>query len=136
MTSYAIVGFYLGVNALFFIFLSFKVIGLRQNNQASIGDGDNETLAYRIRAHGNAAEYMPIFFIALSLAAHLGTPPLALHILGVVFTAGRFFHAIWFLKPSLNIKMRIAGMLLTFSAIGLTALGLLAHGIVIMAGGY
>lgn len=136
MAQLAIVGFYLGLNALLFFWLSAKVIGIRRSDGVSIGDGENKQLAHFIRGQGNAAEYMPIFFIMLGIAALLNTPPIALHIMGLVFTVGRFLHASWFLKPSSNLKPRIAGMMLTFIAIIVLALGLIAHAVMIISGGY
>lgn len=137
MAKFAIVGLYLGINALIFIWLSFKVIGIRRGEKISIGDGENETLAYYVRGHGNAAEYMPIFFLLMIAAASLNTPPIALHLFGVLFTMGRLLHALWFVNPSFErIKQRIAGMLLTLSSIALLAIGLIIHATVIMAGGY
>jgi len=136
MAKFAIVGFYLSINAILFIWLSFKVIGIRRSQQISIGDGEDKTLSHRIRAQGNAAEYMPIFFLLMAAAALLSTPPIALHIFGLAFTVGRLLHAFWFLNPSKNMKPRISGMLLTLSSISILAVGLLVHSIVIMAGGY
>lgn len=136
MAKFAIVGFYLSINALLFIWLCFKVIGVRRSQQISIGDGDNKILSHRMRAQGNAGEYMPIFFLLMAAAATLSTPPLALHIFGAAFTIGRILHAYWFLNPSKNMKPRVAGMLLTLGSITILAAGLLTHSAVIMAGGY
>lgn len=136
MALLAIVGFYLGINALLFVGLAFKVIGFRRRDQISIGDGDNKALAHAIRGHGNAAEYMPLFFVMLGLAALLNTPPVALHLMGLTFTVGRFLHAYWFLNPSKNLMPRVSGMILTFASFAVLALGLIAHAMVIMAGGY
>lgn len=136
MAKFAIVGFYLSINAMWFIWLSFKVIGIRRGKQISIGDGDDKTLAHRIRAQGNAAEYMPMFFLLLGAAALLSTPPIALHLFGLAFTIGRIMHGYWFLNPSKNFKPRVYGMMLTFLSTGILAIGILAHSIVIMAGGY
>lgn len=136
MAKFAIVGFYLSINALLFIWLCIKVIGVRRGQQISIGDGDNKTLALRVRGQGNAAEYMPLFFLLLGSAAWLSAPPIALHILGLAFTIGRMSHAYWFLNPSRNMKPRIAGMMLTLSSTSILAIGLLIHSVVIMAGGY
>ncbi|MEP1441935.1 MAG: MAPEG family protein [Hyphomicrobiales bacterium] len=136
MAKFAIVGFYLSINALLFIWLCFKVINVRRGEQISIGNGDNKKLHHRIRAQGNAAEYMPIFFLLMVGAASLSTPPLALHVFGAAFTVGRILHAYWFLSPSKNLKPRVAGMMLTLSSTSILAVGLLAHSVVIMAGGY
>lgn len=136
MAKFAIVGFYLSINALLFLWLSAKVIGIRRGEKVSIGDGDNKILAHRIRGQGNAAEYMPLFFLMLGAAALLNTPPIALHIIALAFTIGRVLHASWFLKPSSNLKSRVTGMVLTLLSMGVLALGLIAHSVVIMAGGY
>ncbi|MEP2943088.1 MAG: MAPEG family protein [Hyphomicrobiales bacterium] len=136
MAEFAIVGFYLGINALLVLWLSAKVIGVRRAEQISIGDGGNKMLSYFQRGHGNAVENIPIFFLMLGVAALLNTPPIALHVLGVLFTLGRILHGYWFTHPSDDIKTRFVGMLLTLISMAVLALGLIAHSAVIMAGGY
>ena len=136
MAEVAIVGFYLALNAFLFLILSRKVIAIRRDEQISIGDGDNKALAHRIRGQGNAAEYMPIFFLLLGAAAFLSAPPIAIHLFGVVFTIGRIMHAYWFLKMPESFKPRLYGMILTLTSISLLAISLFVHCLVIMAGGY
>ena len=136
MSKFAIVGFYLSLNALWFLWLSIKVIQIRRGQQISIGDGDDQALSYCIRGQANAAEYMPIFFLLLGVAALLSTPPIALHLFGLTFTVGRILHGYWFLNPSKNLKPRVLGMVLTLLSSGVLAIGLLVHAIVILAGGY
>ncbi|MEO1067238.1 MAG: MAPEG family protein [Pseudomonadota bacterium] len=132
---FAVVGFYLALNALLLMALSFSVIGERRGARISIGDGDNKKLAHRIRAQGNAAEYMPIFFLVMAMAAMLNISVWTLHIAGVVFTLGRFMHAYWFLKPSKNMKPRVFGMIMTTIAIIALSLRTLVQAIVIMVSG-
>lgn len=130
-----IVGFYLGLNALLLVWFVFKVVGLRRREQVSLGDGGNKHLQRVMRGHANAAETMPIFFIMLSVAALINTPGFVLHIFGALFTAGRVYHALFFVREKSGFNPRYYGMLLTLIAIGGLALGLIGHGIFVMVGG-
>jgi uncharacterized protein len=69
--------------AILHVWMSLRVSRLRRHFRVSIGDGGNEALARRMRAHGNFAENMPIFLILL-----------VLWLLGVVSgtTLGGFVH--------------------------------------------
>lgn len=136
MAELAIVGFYLALNAFLFLLLSSKVIAIRRSEQISIGDGNNNTLAHRIRGQANASEYIPIFFLLLGVAALLSAPAIALHLFAAVFTIGRILHAYWFLKMPESFKTRFYGMVLTLISMSLLAITLLGHCIVIMSGGY
>lgn len=121
-----ITAFYAGLNALFLIWLATRVIRYRRAGVASIGDGGHEGLARSIRAHGNAAETMPVALILLGLAEMLGAPGFALHLAGAGLTAGRAMHGLRFngVGPA---WFRFAGMALTLAVTGLLALGLVGH---------
>lgn len=126
MTPPVVTAFYAGLNALFFIWLTVRVIGYRRAGIASIGDGGHEGLARSIRAHGNAAEFMPIALILLALSEIFGAPGAALHLAGAGLTAGRAMHGLRFngVGPA---WFRFAGMALTLAVTGLLALGLVGH---------
>lgn len=51
---------YAGLLALMFVALSARVIVRRRSAHAALGDGDDNDLSRRIRAHGNFAEYAPL----------------------------------------------------------------------------
>lgn len=84
---------YVGINILILLFLSWSVIGVRRSDKISLGDGGDAKLAQKIRAHGNAAEYMPMAMIGLLVMASTGQPLWAVHFGGILFTVGRALHA-------------------------------------------
>ena len=51
-------------------------------------------LARRIRAHANAAEYVPLALLLLLILELNQTQPMLLHVFGCVLIAGRILHAI------------------------------------------
>ena len=126
---------YAALLGLFLVFLSIHTIkGLRKFGVA-LGDAAHNDMKRRIRAHGNLAEYAPIFLIMLGYA-ELGNLPLwAVHTIGILFTAGRLMHAYSLLKAehyaddklTANPVWRIRGMICTFNCIGLLAVVILVQ---------
>lgn len=93
MTLFQIVGLYVALNLLLHIFLMLNVGNQRMKSKVNLGDGGDTTLLGKIRAQGNFVENAPMILIALISMAFLSAPPLALHIVGAVFTLGRVAHA-------------------------------------------
>src|SRR3712207_1417931 len=56
-----------GAAALMNLWLGLRVSMLRRRHKVSIGDGGNDAVRTRMRAHANFAEYTPIFLILLGL---------------------------------------------------------------------
>jgi uncharacterized membrane protein YecN with MAPEG domain len=73
----------------------------------------DDILVRAIRAHGNAAEYMPLALLMLLLLALLGAPLLLIHALGIGLTAGRVFHAAGMFREDHPNAVRFTGNLLT-----------------------
>lgn len=117
---------YAAILGLMLIALSINVIKGRRKFGAALGDADNVDMKRRIRAHGNLAEYAPIFLILLGYAEYGGLPGWAVHACGVFFLAGRVMHAYSVLKAeqyvdhqlTANPVWRIRGMFCTFNMIG------------------
>ena len=65
---------YAALAAVILIVLALRVIGARRSRRVAIGDGADEDLARRIRAHGNFAEYTPLALV-LILLLELGRAP-------------------------------------------------------------
>lgn len=120
MTPIAAAAVYAGVNILILLFLSFRVVGRRRSAQVSLGTGGDADLEVRVRAHGNASEYIPATMLGLFIAASLGAPLWAVHAIGGVFTAGRVLHGIG-----------LSGGIMAPRALGMmfTWLGMLASGV-------
>lgn len=121
-----VTAFFAGINAILLCWLAFRVIRIRQTG-ISIGDGGDPTLQRLIRGHGNAAEYMPIGLILLALTEGMGTPGWAVALVGLVFTAGRLVHALHFAGLLPQLIWRVVGMLSTFAALFLCAIGLIGY---------
>lgn len=123
------VGIYLALNALIMIWFAKSTGELRRKHKILIGDGGNLHLIRTMRGHANAAENIPMFMLALLVAALMGMPTFGVHIFGIVFTVGRATHAYYFIKEDAPVIYRFAGFGIALVAMALLLLGLLTHGI-------
>lgn len=119
-----------GLLALWLMFLQSRVIAFRGARRVSLGDGGHEDGLRLIRAHGNAAETIPIFLILLGLGEGMGAPGWVVALLGAAFLAGRVLHGMQFILDRRGFSFRMWGMILTLGATGLAALGAIGHGLV------
>jgi uncharacterized membrane protein YecN with MAPEG domain len=94
MTLFEIVALYAAINLILAPILMYRVGQIRLGEKISLGDGGNDLLQSRIRAHGNFTENAPLLLIGLFALASLSAAPLLLHIFGAAFTLGRIIHAI------------------------------------------
>lgn len=104
-----------------YIVLAARVVNFRKANRVSLGDGGNAELLCRIRAHGNCGEYAPFGVVLLALAELSQAPAPVVHLSGVALVVGRFLHA-WAIGWNGPMGARVAGMVLTFTAMGLASL--------------
>jgi uncharacterized membrane protein YecN with MAPEG domain len=117
---------YAALLALLFIALSVRTLRLRATLRIAIGDGGNERLLRASRVHGNFAEYVPITLL-MSLLLELGVGPVPLvHAVGLCLLVSRVVHALGVSRSPEQLRIRVVGMVLTFSALGGGAFGLLA----------
>jgi len=110
-----------GLLGLLLLILGVRIVMMRMRNRISLGDGDNPDLLTRIRAHGNAAEWIPIGLILLFLAEQrlgFGWPVIALAALLVI---GRLLHPFGLANREPN-ALRSLGMVFTWTAVGSLAL--------------
>lgn len=117
---------------LIFIWLSVRVIAVRVSGEVSIGDGGNTDLHYKIRAHGNFSEYVPLFLIILGALELAGANQIALIIFGDLFILSRISH-VFGMGEHAKIAFRQLGTVGSFACIigtslyglylGLTQLG-------------
>lgn len=114
MTAVSAAALYIGVNIVLLFFLSFRVVGGRMRTKVSLGSGGDSDLELRMRAHGNAAEYIPACMLGLFVLSQFAVPVWAIHGLGGVFTLGRVLHA--FGLSSTVLWARQFGMVLTWLA--------------------
>ncbi len=105
---------YAAALGLLYVPLSFAVIRSRRRSGVSLGDGGQQELQRRVRAHANFAEYVPIVLILLLLAELGGAAPWRLHLSGASLLLGRCLHAATFLFTQRFMPGRVGGMVMTF----------------------
>ena len=120
---------YAALLALLFVALSWRVIGARRGARVSLGDGGDETLLRRSRAHGNFAEYAPIGLLLIAFAETMGAWGWLVHVLNLTLLGGRAAHAYALSGPP-NMPARTGGMIATFAALVAAALTILVLSLV------
>lgn len=92
-------------------------VGLRRFKiHTSLGDGGDETLIRRMRAHGNFVETVPMALILMMLVELSGGSADLVHGLGIALVVGRVLHYFTLiLKPMA--PTRALGMILTMGSI-------------------
>ncbi|MGD9966488.1 MAG: MAPEG family protein [Hyphomonadaceae bacterium] len=117
---------YAGVNTFILLTLGVLVMLGRRRHKIVLGEGQNEAFTRAVRAHANAAEYIPAALIGLVTLALFdpATPVWLLHAAGISLTVGRILHGWGLHTGALNFG-RMAGMVLTWAAYVLIGGGLL-----------
>ena len=118
---------YAGLNILILVGLSFAVVRARIAHKVVLGDGGNPAVLRAIRAHANAAEYIPAGLVGLIGLALLNSqggaaPPLpgwTLHAAGVALTLGRALHAVGLSLGERNAGRSLGTLLTWLSLIGM-----------------
>ncbi len=119
-----------GLSGLIFLWLSLRVVMVRQAAKVSIGDGGDARLLGRIRAHANFAEYVPIILLLmLAIELSLKTTPRALMLVAFALPVLRLAHAIGMGREGANLP-RAVGILGTW----LMLAGLSGWALVVAAG--
>jgi len=109
--------FYAGLLGLWFLVLSVRVILGRRSGKVNLGDGGNESLLRRIRAHGNFAEYVPFILILMGALESTGVQGWLLHVVGAPLLLGRLLHGYAFSFTAQFMLGRVAGTVLTLAAL-------------------
>jgi len=89
---------YGGLTALLTVGLAMNISRMRGKHNVLRGDGGIPELQGAIRAHGNAAEHVPLAILLLLLAELCGGSSLVLHVLGGAFLVARIIHPIGLIK--------------------------------------
>ncbi len=98
-----------GFCGLLYFILTLRVGQLRQAHKVAIGDGGNDALLGRIRAHANFAEYVPIILVLMgAIEAGIGRGNELLASTGILLFLLRIAHAIGMTRPAPN-PFRLAG---------------------------
>ena len=113
---------YASILTLVFIYLSFRVIGMRRNAKVSLGDGGEKQLQARARAHANFAEYVPLCLLLMLMAELQGLTGWTLHLIGALLLMGRLSHAYSLSLDKTSNNFRVVGMISTFAALVVGAL--------------
>ena len=100
----AVTAFYAAILGLIFACLSTWVIAGRFKLQILHGDGGNETMNRRMRAHGNFAEYVPVILLLLALFESSGGSKAIVRILLVVLTVARLMHPVGMIAPPNSVQ--------------------------------
>ena len=93
MTLFQIAALYIALNLILAPLLMYRVGQVRIGKKINLGDGGDELMLSRIRAHGNFTENAPLALIGLIGLAMLSAHPIALHVFGAAFFIGRILHA-------------------------------------------
>jgi len=118
----AITAFYAALLGLFFVFLSFRVIGWRRLKSVELGHGEDSQLLRRMRVHANFAEYVPFALLLMAIAESMTAPRPLIHVAGLILIAGRLMHAYGLSQTPHILRLRVGGMILTFTALALSAI--------------
>ena len=120
-----ITGLYAALSTLLILVLAVRVVAYRRAHRIGLGDNNDAELRKRIRAHGNAIEYLPFGLILLLVLELNQTAPLLLHVFGIVLLLARLAHA-WGVSHHSGLSPgRAAGVVLTFGVLAAMALLLL-----------
>lgn len=110
--------------AVFYVAMSAYVITMRARTDTMLGADGNISMLVAMRRHGNLSEYLPFAILIMALAEIIGLGSTWLHCAGIALVAGRLIHPFG-ISASGNLAPRVVGMLATFAAILIPALGIL-----------
>jgi len=130
MLRLEIAALYAGVNILILLALAVLVMLGRRKHKIVLGDGANEAFTRAVRAHANAAEYIPAGLVGIALLALFdpATPIWLLHAAGLSLTLGRILHGVGLHTGTLNAG-RTLGTALTWLSYLLLGGGLIWAGL-------
>lgn len=119
---------YAALLGILFIILSAWVSAGRGQYRVHHGDGGEEGLQRRIRAHANFAEYVPLALLLMGLAEATGTHFHTVHVLLIALLIARIVHPIGMVMPKGSLwqfLLRTPSILATWAVILIAAIMLL-----------
>lgn len=122
MTNPKITLLFASLHVLLMIVLLARVVRRRRDLKVGIGDGGDELLARRIRAHANFTENVPIALVLMAMLEMSGLAAPWLWSLGGVLLIARVLHSIGLSTSSGNSFGRLWGTLLTMVVLAAMAL--------------
>lgn len=114
--------FYAGLCGLLLVYLSRRVVSLRNKHQIKMGDGGHAELTAAVRAQDSLIEYLPTALIIMFMAEMLAYSALIIHTLGVLLVASRLMHIQGSKAPSGQSRLRRIATRLTWTQITLASL--------------
>ena len=115
---------YAAILALLYVVLGFHVIGQRVKYKVALGTGEADALTRAVRAHGNFSEYVPLALLLLLLLEFAGIRTSWIHVLSGLLVIARASHTYSLIMAEVthgSIRYRQAGMVGTFSVLGISA---------------
>ncbi|MEM9705741.1 MAG: MAPEG family protein [Pseudomonadota bacterium] len=109
-----VTGLYAGLAALFLVFLSVRVIRVRQSQKISVGTAGNPDMERAMRVQANFVEYTPLLIVMLGIAEMNGLHPHGVNTIGALIIIARIAHFIGFATEAGPMAGRVAGTILTF----------------------
>jgi len=106
---------YAGLCALLVLILAVRVASWRFKHKIGLGDGGDKELLKRVRAHGNAVEYLPLCLILLGGMELNGYPNSLIHGFGAALFVSRVAHAWGVSRSSGSSIGRLTGMAVTWT---------------------
>lgn len=122
-----ITSLYTGLAALLVLVLVVRISALRMRLHIGIGDGGDRLLGQRIRAHGNAVEYLPLALLQLGLLELTGHAAWLVHACGAVLILARCLHAFGLSRSAGKSMPRALGTALTWAVMAVMAMLLIAR---------
>jgi uncharacterized membrane protein YecN with MAPEG domain len=122
-----IVPVYTAILALIFIYLTWRVIKQRRKARVAIGDGNNPALRRAIAVHNNFAQYVPFCLLIITMVELNHASTYIVQGLCITLLLGRLTHAYGVSQEKENLKIRKAGVLLTFTVLAVGSLCLLSQ---------
>lgn len=115
---------YAVIGVLLIMKFTLNVVRLRRQHHVAYGDGGRHDLHMAIRIHGNAVETVPLALLLLIVLEMNGAAIWMVHLTGILFFIGRFFHAYGLRHDAMS--GRKYGMMLTlFSLFGMVVFNLI-----------
>lgn len=109
-----ITSLFVALAVLLVLVLAIRVAARRNAAAIGLGDGGDVELERRMRAHGNAVEYLPLALLELALLERADTPATLLYALGGTLILARVSHAIGLSRSRGRSVGRALGMLGTW----------------------
>lgn len=115
------------VNALILMALAAAIPNRRMKARVNLGTGESDELLRAVRAHGNAAEYIPIALILILILELLGAATPLLWGLGAVLTVARLAHPLAMYRDTGPSPARVVGAVGSLAVVVVAALACLYY---------